>query len=309
MPGFSEDSAKRIARSVRYTERLQGVPSTDPNENYGAASGNQICLVQTGPTLPAGYNGAMGAPGQVVEKQADGTINKLGAIWLKDINGGTLSASTIYQARIGGTWTQDVTTNGIVKPTTLGLYLVQLPTIALEEDHFKPGYSIPYFPDPATRFFYNGVYYQIIGGPNVVVTTYNGLQFSDFAYGSYNISNLRCFIRKTKKTFSFQNTTYTIYEWYSSDVFLVTPIAIRYNYALKPDGSFYNVSVINPAIYLQTYGVSFNTFSGFYHCIYRISRNYNYSQFDDQLLAVAKVADFPTTGGIGSGIGSGISGV
>jgi len=125
MPGFDEDSARRIAQSVRYTERLQGVPSTDPNENYGTAIGGQICLVQTDATLPAGYNGAMGAPGQVVEKQADGTINKLGAIWIKDQNGGTLSASTIYQARIGGTWTQDVTTNGIVKPTTLGLYLVQ----------------------------------------------------------------------------------------------------------------------------------------------------------------------------------------
>ena len=125
MPGFDEDSAKRIAQSVRYTERLQGIPSTDPNENYGAASGNQICLVQTDATLPAGYNGAMGAPGQVVEKQANGTINNLGAIWIKDQNGGTLSTNTIYQARIGGTWTQDVTTNGIVKPTTLGLYLVQ----------------------------------------------------------------------------------------------------------------------------------------------------------------------------------------
>jgi hypothetical protein len=125
MPGFSEDSAKRIAQSVRYTERLQGVPSTDPNENYGAAIGNQICLVQTDATLPAGYSGAMGAPGQVIEKQADGTINKLGAIWIKDQNGGTLSPNTIYQARIGGTWTQDVTINGIVKPTTLGLYLVQ----------------------------------------------------------------------------------------------------------------------------------------------------------------------------------------
>lgn len=125
MPGFDEDSAKRIAQSVRYTERLQGVPSTDPNENYGTAIGGQICLVQTDATLPAGYNGAMGAPGQVIEKQPDNTINKLGAVWLKDINGGTLSANTIYQARIGGTWTQDVTTNNIVKPTTLGLYLVQ----------------------------------------------------------------------------------------------------------------------------------------------------------------------------------------
>jgi hypothetical protein len=133
MPGFDIDSAKRIAQSVRYTERLQGVPSTDPNENYGAAIGGQICLVRTDATLPPGYTGAMAAPGQVVEKQPDGTINKLGAIWIKDINGGALSANTNYMARIGGTWTQGVTTNDVATnavtttSTTLGLYLVQMP--------------------------------------------------------------------------------------------------------------------------------------------------------------------------------------
>jgi hypothetical protein len=166
MPGFDEDSAKRIAQSVRYTERLQGVPSSDPNENYGAAIGGQISLVQTDATLPAGYNGAMGAPGQVVEKQADGTINKLGAIWLKDQNGGTLSASTIYQARIGGTWTQDVTTNGIVKPTTLGLYLVQAGA-AGSGSNLGPGSFISgnvgpnYNGSAAVLYFYNSQNFAI----------------------------------------------------------------------------------------------------------------------------------------------------
>jgi hypothetical protein len=67
----------------------------------------------------------MAALGDVIEKQPDGTVTVIGAAWIKDQNGGTLSANTIYQARVGGTWTQDVTTNGIVKSTTLGLYLVQ----------------------------------------------------------------------------------------------------------------------------------------------------------------------------------------
>ena len=125
MPGFDIDSAKRIAQSVRYTERLQGIPSIDPNENYGAAIGGQICLVRTDAALPAGYTGAMGAPGQVVEKQADGTINKLGAIWIKDINGGALAANTNYMARIGGVWKQDSVVDGVTVPVALGLYLVQ----------------------------------------------------------------------------------------------------------------------------------------------------------------------------------------
>lgn len=63
----------------------------------------------------------MAALGDVIEKQPDGTINTIGQIWIKDINGGTLSANTIYQARVGGTFAQDLPTGS----TTLGLYLVQ----------------------------------------------------------------------------------------------------------------------------------------------------------------------------------------
>jgi hypothetical protein len=67
----------------------------------------------------------MAALGDVIEKQPDGTVTVIGAAWIKDQNGGTLSANTIYQARVGGTYTQDITTSGITAPTTLGLYLVQ----------------------------------------------------------------------------------------------------------------------------------------------------------------------------------------
>lgn len=125
MPGFDSDSAKRISRSVLYTERLQGIPSTDPNENY-AANTSSMCLVRTATTLPAGYSGTMAALGDVVEKQPDGTVTTLGAVWIKDINGGALSANTIYQARLGGTYAQDLTVNGATSSTTLGLYLVQM---------------------------------------------------------------------------------------------------------------------------------------------------------------------------------------
>jgi hypothetical protein len=118
---FTESAATRIGAATRWAELQQGIPQ----DGYGSSPGNGLCLVRTRTTFPAGYNGAMGAPGQVIEKQPDGTVTVIGAAWIKDQNGGTLSANTIYQARIGGTWTQDVTTNGIVKPTTLGLYLVQ----------------------------------------------------------------------------------------------------------------------------------------------------------------------------------------
>lgn len=311
MPGFDEDSAKRIAQSVRYTERLQGVPSTDPNENYGTAIGGQICLVQTDATLPGGYNGAMGAPGQVIEKQSDGTINKLGAIWIKDQNGGTLSANTIYQARIGGTWTQDVTTNGIVKPTTLGLYLVQLPTMAAD-DHFRP-----YGPGLSNNniIYVNYTYYMIIN--NFAVMNWGPYILSDY-YGTFGAS-LTLFMRNTKRTIEYNKNKYEIYEWYSSEEWVTGLVKIYYTDAMKFDGSTYNVQVLNPWIYGPTYnwgqpssGVT-SLPTGYFSCKYRINpgyRPYNYyTQFADQLVCVAKIAELPTTGGIGSGIGSGISGV
>lgn len=118
---FSESAASRIGAATRWAELQQGIPQ----DGYGSSPGNGLSLVRTGTTLPAGYTGSMAVLGDVVEKQPDGTVTVIGAVWIKDINGGTLSVNTIYQARVGGTYTQDVTANGIVTPTTLGLYLVQ----------------------------------------------------------------------------------------------------------------------------------------------------------------------------------------
>ena len=118
---FSESAATRIGAATRWAELQQGIPQ----DGYGSSPGNGLCLVRTRTTLPAGYTGAMAALGDVIEKQPDGTVNTLGQVWIKDQNGGTLSANTIYQARVGGTYTQNITTNGITAYTTLGLYLVQ----------------------------------------------------------------------------------------------------------------------------------------------------------------------------------------
>ena len=118
---FSESAATRIGAATRWAELQQGIPQ----DGYGSSPGNGLCLVRTRTTLPAGYTGAIAALGDVIEKQPDGTINTLGQVWIKDQNGGTLSANTIYQARVGGTFAQNITTNGITAPTTLGLYLVQ----------------------------------------------------------------------------------------------------------------------------------------------------------------------------------------
>lgn len=118
---FTESAAARVGAATRWAELQQGIPQ----DGYGSSPGNGLCLVRTRTTLPPGYTGSMAVLGDVVEKQPDGTINSLGGVWIKDINGGTLSANTIYQARVGGTYAQDLTTNGITASTTLGLYLVQ----------------------------------------------------------------------------------------------------------------------------------------------------------------------------------------
>jgi len=90
-------------------------------------------LVRTNSTLPVGYTGSMAVQGEIVEQKQDGTYVPQMPIWIRDQNGSMLNSNTIYQARVGGTWTQDVTINGILAPTTLGLYLVQnaqIPSIA-----------------------------------------------------------------------------------------------------------------------------------------------------------------------------------
>jgi hypothetical protein len=306
MPGFSEDSAKRIARSVRYTERLQGVPSTDPNENYGAASGNQICLVQTGPTLPTGYTGAMGAPGQVIEKQANGTINKLGAIWIKDINGGTLSASTIYQARIGGTWKQDVTTNGIVKPTTLGLYLVQAASTGsgltigssisgrIQVDYNAPNNSnrpvlmSATLPDGSMQSFT-----LLNVGPD-----WRFGQSTLAVYGMAIVSNPATRTAQLSVVFPFFiygecQKDYLGNYWWIANYGYKIPIGDPLNLSIKYGSYFYGIMIV-PCSY---------TSPPFPWLTMTTQYGWSTNQFEHPWKSLLN------TGGIGSGIGSGISGV
>ena len=159
---FSESAATRIGAATRWAELQQGIPQ----DGYGSSPGNGLCLVRTRTTLPAGYTGAMAALGDVIEKQPDGTVTVIGAAWIKDQNGGTLSANTIYQARVGGTYTQEITTNGIVKPTTLGLYLVQAGA-AGSGSNLGPGSFISgnvgpnYNGSAAVLYFYNSQNFAI----------------------------------------------------------------------------------------------------------------------------------------------------
>jgi len=120
---FTYPMAKRIVSSTKWTEQQRGI--IPEIETPIILNGNQDLLVRTSSTLPVGYTGAMAVQGEIVEQNQNGTYLPQMPIWIRDQNGGMLNSDTIYQARIGGTWTQDVTTNGIVKPTTLGLYLVQ----------------------------------------------------------------------------------------------------------------------------------------------------------------------------------------
>jgi hypothetical protein len=120
---FTYPLAKRIVSSTKWTEEHRGI--IPEIETPIILNGNQDLLIRTSSTLPVGYTGAMAVQGEIVEQNQNGTYVPQMPIWIRDQNGGTLSPSTIYQARVGGTWTQNVTINGILAPTTLGLYLVQ----------------------------------------------------------------------------------------------------------------------------------------------------------------------------------------
>jgi hypothetical protein len=120
---FTYPLAKRIVSSTKWTEEQRGI--IPEIETPIIVNGNQDLLVRTSSTLPVGYTGAMAVQGEIVEQKQDGTYLPQMPIWIKDQNGGMLNSNTIYQARVGGTWTQNVTINGILAPTTLGLYLVQ----------------------------------------------------------------------------------------------------------------------------------------------------------------------------------------
>jgi len=120
---FTYPLAKRIVSSTKWTEEQRGI--IPEIETPIIVNGNQDLLVRTSSTLPVGYTGAMAVQGEIVEQNQNGTYLPQMPIWIRDQNGGMLNSNTIYQARVGGTWTQNVTINGILAPTTLGLYLVQ----------------------------------------------------------------------------------------------------------------------------------------------------------------------------------------
>lgn len=296
MPGFDAASAKRISRSVLWSERMQGIPSTDPNENYSQST-SSICLVRTGTTLPAGYTGAMAALGDVVEKQPDGTINSLGAVWIKDINGGTLSANTIYQARVGGTYAQDLTTNGVTASTTLGLYLVQ-----------KGGSSsLIYEPFRLTGvsngnlvgLSLDGTRSQVFGsaaamGPQIAqVITRLGVQI--FGSGVFTTDGTTS-SRYIVNPFTFQADTYYYASAYTGDI--VTCGVPTYG-----GSSQYFFDAFDPLQLVRANG---------YYCRAILSYGTTVSGRASQnpfTVIAARKTDTYTTSGISTGIGSGISGV
>lgn len=302
---FSESAATRIGAATRWAELQQGIPQ----DGYGSSPGNGLCLVRTRTTLPAGYTGAMAALGDVIEKQPDGTVNTLGQVWIKDINGGTLSANTIYQARVGGTYTQDIITNGIKIPTTLGLYLVQQ-AIKEIEPHFYPE---PISVDNQLAYWPLGtqiVYFPFgwLYGGNVVISTF-GQIFSNIVRSNSNyagIVNPILKIRRTSSSITFPNTLkYIIFEYYSDPIWVNQALTITSGTAGTGFGSF-NTPVLDPA------GIAVAGGPGKYLCQWQMlslqNQFYSYSNFVDFLTVVSKVPT-PTTSGIGSGIGSGISGV
>lgn len=133
--GFTYPFAKRVSSATKWVEGQRGI--LEP-EDPTAIDANKEILIRTTTTFPPGYTGAMAAQAEIVDRAEDGSIIASMPVWVKDINGGTLSPNTIYQARVGGTYTQDITVNGIVTPTTLGLYLVQAPIKETPIIAFRP---------------------------------------------------------------------------------------------------------------------------------------------------------------------------
>lgn len=120
---FTPDSARRIANATRGYEQEQGAP--EPVTYQADGSYGRMMLVQTASTLPANYTGLMAVQANIVEKLPNNTVNVISNVWVKDLNNQLLSANTIYNARLCGEWTQNIIVNGIVTPTTYGLYVVQ----------------------------------------------------------------------------------------------------------------------------------------------------------------------------------------
>jgi hypothetical protein len=289
---FTYPLAKRIVSSTKWTEEQRGI--IPEIETPIILNGNQDLLVRTSSTLPVGYTGAMAVQGEIVEQKQDGTYVPQMPIWIRDQNSGTLSPSTIYQARVGGTWTENLTINGILAPTTLGLYLVQnaqTPSIA---EHFKV---------------------ISVSGGFTFIQTIDGTKSGKFAGSIWtpeiwlNIFN------------QFRPTVYGV------AVFQPTiQYAIFYPFTLQVDAYYYaSYSTGDTVTCASPGGQSFfsahdplqlmraNGYRGRAIISYGTNSFGSVSYYPNGsspfTVIAARQTDNFTTGGIGSGIGSGISGV
>ena len=300
---FTYPLAKRIVSSTKWTEEQRGI--IPEIETPIILNGNQDLLVRTSSTLPVGYTGAMAVQGEIVEQKQDGTYVPQMPIWIRDQNGGTLSANTIYQARVGGTWTQDVTTNGITVPTTLGLYLVQQAIIISKEEHYYPKfvtlnnyYSIVYPGDTAKYFRIEPDYNY-----GSVIATYGFKQISNIVYNNLTFGPVQPILKvRYSGAYLFPDgNRYALYEWYSDPIWVKTPVQISGGKAV-----LYNTPVADYG------GIAYAGGDGNYLCQWQlidINSTFNsYSVFLDYIIPISKQTK-PTIAGIGSGIGSGISGV
>jgi hypothetical protein len=295
---FTPDSARRIANATRGWEQQQGAP--EPTTYEADSSYGRMMLVRTDPSFPTNYSGDMAAGAAIIEKLADGTVKVITTVWLKDLNNAALKPSTIYQARLSGTYTQEVIVNGISTFKTFALYLVQLPVFS-DESHFRPFW---FFLSNSNIFvMQNSTYMWLYGN---VVIQWQGVM------SNYSIGSVRLFVRTTRNTITYNNVKYTLAEWYTDEI-IVGPVKIYGIDAYKPDGSIYNIVVKNPWNYALQMGIgNFNSAGGYFVCQYKISpeqKPYTYTLCADQLVCISKIAEWQTTAGIGSGIGSGISGV
>jgi len=299
---FTYPLAKRIVSSTKWTEEQRGIIPDIESPSY--FNGNQQLLVRTNSTLPSGYTGAMAVQGEIVDQNQDGTYSKKMPVWIRDQNGGTLSANTIYQGITAGNYTQDITTNGITVPTTLGLYLVQQAIIPKEE-HYYPKfvtlndyYSFGFSGNPVKYFRIDPAYNY-----GSIIGTYGFRQISNIVYNNPTFGPVQP-ILKVRYSGASQfpdGNRYALYEWYSDPIWVTTPVQISGGKAV-----LYNTPVADYG------GIAYAGGDGNYLCQWQLiniySQVYSYSGFLDYIIPISKQTK-STTSGIGSGIGSGISGV
>ena len=290
---FDRDSARRIANATRGYEQEQSAPESvnyQENGSYG-----RMMLVRTDSILPSGYTGLMAALGSIIEKLPSGQINIISKVWIKDQNNGTLLANTIYQARLGGTYTQDITTNGITAPTTLGLYLVQTTPTPIAYGYSQARYFGPPIIDAGTGIAYTAIFFEGYTGQRngVIRTPVYGLAGIDTflqslaAIGYYP----PVLVKYTEQKAKFGDLIYT-----GPTLSEVIPFALSSSIIQSglATGMVYNPLGISGTNYMVNFG---------YSVLNMFGTVYKWPQ------VTVLNAYPPTTSGIGSGIGSGISGV